>query len=821
MSEITYILSKVELLSALNSQQLSELAEDFHWECYPQGSDIIKQGETEHHFYVLAEGRAESLVRKGGHNSWQVNSFGPGEAFGELSLFTGKAAPTTVRCLENCEVLALDSEHFARMLVRWPIIYAQFAEKLSNSINKVNYAVWEARHKDFLRNALQMDRYEDKFYGIWGSVRTSKEIENKIAELTRTRQDLLLFGERGTGRQQLAWHIHKNLFGEGAPFAVVDGRQFEKQWGDLMLDAGNSQEPHPPGFHSNSLFELAEGGTLLIQEINHISPRAQLILAQSLQTQPAKCFVVGTLEGDSEKADSELVPELRQCFSQTYTIRPLRERKRDITAITQGVLAKLAQKHNRPAPVINTEALKLLLSHNYRQGNVTELIQVIERAFFLAENNEIGLEHIFFGPTAEKIGSAINLLSWESIANVLRHGQLVQWMRRSTTFVFYLFVLILLLIPHSSIGVTVFAIVWGLWWPALAIISPILGRTWCTVCPFAQIMELVQKKFHLNRPVPDVLKKYDYLFVTFLFPLIIYIETFSDMRAHPGYTVILLFCIQAAALVTGMIYTRQTWCRHLCPLGGFIGLASIGAMLEVRSDPTVCLNKCTTHECYVGTDKLAGCPMSQHLPYLDNNLGCKMCFHCVRNCPNDAVQFNLRVPAREVWHLVRVNQGYAIFTGVALAMIIPVYYFDQLRATWPQDQWQLWFSVTYWVTVIAAAVLSRFIAQPFKTKGASKRIKLMFAFIPLVIAGHIVYQLYFVPGGRSLLLGLGWQGAGGVGQGFYVPAYEAAQILAIAVGFLLTVSSVFMVIWTSRSKKTAIAETSAQGLPHDGVPVSH
>ncbi len=799
-----YFLSKVEFLSDLSSPDLTELAGDFHWEEYAAGYDIVKQGQDHLRFYVLAEGKAEALVTRTGHNSWQVNSFGPGDAFGEISLFTDKPAPTTIRCLEKCRVLAMEADDFARMLMRWPKLYQKFIEKLSHSLNKVNYYVWEAKHREFMRSALQLTQYEDKFYGLWGSAKTTREVENKLAELARNHEHLLLVGERGTGRQMMAWYLHKGRYGEAAPFVVVDGRNFNQQWGDQILDAGehDSQE-----FRSSSLLEIAEGGTLLIREIDMISPRAQLKLAQSLESRRENCLIVGSLIAEPELSP-KLTPELRACFGQTYKITPLRERKRDIPVIAQGILEKLALKHKRKPPVLNQEATKLLLSHNYRQGNVTELIQVIERAFFLAEDDVIGLEHIFFGPTAQKIGRSVNLLSWPTLEKLFKQGTFVLWLQRITTAGFFGIILLLLLLPKTFLAATLFALVWGLWWPALTVLSPFIGRVWCTVCPFAAVMDYAQKKVHWNKPVPDLLKKYDYLIVTFLFLLIFWVEAVTGMRARPGYTVILLLSIQLAAILFGIIFTRHAWCHHLCPLGGFVGMASIGSMLEVRADATICLNKCTTHDCYRGTAKVSGCPMSQHAPYLDNNLACKLCFHCVQNCPNGAININLRVPAREVWHLVRVNQGYAVFIGVTLAILLPVTYFESLLSL---QQWRLWFSLAYWGTAVIAGLLTWLIVQPFKTKAASRRIKLAFAFIPLVLTGHIMYRLRFVPGFHSLLLGLGLKNSDGKIQAVYIPALKLGQAAAIVIGLALTGFSVVIVL--RHTNPGAKGETANQSLP--------
>lgn len=798
IAEKVYILSKVKYLSELNAQELTELANDFYWEEYAEGVSIVQQGQEQHHFYVLVEGKLEMLETNHGSGEFQVSTIKPGGAFGARALLAGGTAPFTVRCLVPCKLLVINEQQFTHMLGRWPKIYKIFIERLSQSLDKVSKGLWEARQKDFLLTSIQQSRYENKFYGLWGSPKTTKMLENKVSELSQSKNHLLLIGERGTGRQMMGWYLHRRKYGEAAPFLVVSGRDLEKQWGQQIF-AEEGQEEAPI---KSSILDYVSGGTLFINEINQLSPRTQLKMAEALRTNRNNCLVIGSLQQEPETMEQLLVPELRELFADLFKLTPLRERKRDIPFLAQGILEKLAGQHKRPTPSLDHEATQLLLSHNYHQGNVTELIQVIERAFFLAEHEVISLEHVFFGPTSKKIGGTFDLLSFSWLENLIKKGVFVQWMRRITAIIFISIIISLFVVPSATINIGLFALVWGLWWPALAILSPLLGRLWCTVCPFSYVMELVQKKIHWKRPVPDFIKKYNYLLITFLFLLIFWVEAIFPMRSNPTYTGILLVVIMGAAILIGIIFIRHTWCQHLCPLGGFVGMASIGALLEVRADSTVCLNKCTTYDCYKGNSAIAGCPMSQYAPFVDNNMDCKLCFNCVRNCKNGAVKLNLRIPAREVWHLVRVNQGFVIFIGVVLAILAPISYFEPLRHTWPLGVWILWFSLYYWGIAILAGLLTWVVARPFKTKAASKKIKLVFAFIPLVIAGHIIYQLHFLPGADAILLGLGYITATGDVLTFNVPALEVGQFLAIMIGLSLTVFTILMVMLRSRGKFT-------------------
>ncbi|WP_418792087.1 cyclic nucleotide-binding domain-containing protein [Phosphitispora sp. TUW77] len=802
-------LSSMGLFSELNNQEIKQLADNFHWVTYQPGADIIEHGQTKHFFFILIKGSVDILMPRKGKGLVPAGSFLAGDFFGEISLFTGKPAPYIVRAAEECRLLVLDSEHFAYMLLRWPILYRKFLEKLSKRLNQVNSGLWEAKHKEFLRSGLQINQFEHKFYGLWGSPRTTRAIENKINELSIDKEHLLLIGERGTGRQMFGWYLHNRQFTEDAPFIVVNARQFDQQWGDLMFET-HDHEGKQVGFVGSGLLDLAEGGTLFIRNINMISPRAQLQLAKALDAGEANCRIIGNLLDEPERLEQRLIPQLRKHFTHKYVITPLRVRKRDIPIIAMGILEKLALKHNRNTPVLSPEAIKLLLSHHYRQGNVTELIRIIERAFFLAEDDHIGIEHVFIGPVAEKTSWSIDMMKWPWVSWLVRRGIYPGWVQYMVTVAFIIIVALLFIAPDVKAAGLLFVVVWGFWWPSLTIISPTLGRVWCSICPFSCIMERFQKLVQKNRSAPDFLKKYDYLLITIGFLMVFWVEAITDMRSSPLFTGLWLVVITAAASITGMLYSRHTWCRHLCPLGGFVGVASVGGMLEVRSDANVCLNKCTSFECYHGTATLSGCPLSMHVPYVDNNIDCKLCLHCVRNCPNDAVQFNLRLPGREIWHLVRVNQGFAVFIGVALLMLIPIHYFEPLRQSWPLDKWRLWFSAAFWGTAVVAGIAAWLIARPFRSKLASRRIKLVFAFIPLVLSGYIMYQLHFIPGISNFRFGLMYTAAGVTELQRFVPALEVGRIIAALFGIMLSSFTVIMVMVSHLRKSAEISDAKTQ-----------
>ena len=96
------------------------------------------------------------------------------------------------------------------------------------------------------------------------------------------------------------------------------------------------------------------------------------------------------------------------------------------------------------------------------------------------------------------------------------------------------------------------------------------------------------------------------------------------------------------ALATSLIFERRAFCRYLCPVGGFIGLYSQVAPVEVRvKDPAVCAAH-TEKSCYTGSADGYGCPWQVFPGTLTKNIYCGLCMECLRTCTQDNVAFNLR-----------------------------------------------------------------------------------------------------------------------------------------------------------------------------------
>jgi polyferredoxin len=196
----------------------------------------------------------------------------------------------------------------------------------------------------------------------------------------------------------------------------------------------------------------------------------------------------------------------------------------------------------------------------------------------------------------------------------------------------------------SAVGSHNFAIifVWIAWWTALKLVFiPAGGRSWCSICPLPLPGEWLQQGGLLGRngerrglhlAWPKRLKGYWLQSIAFLAIGLFSAVTLTDPRV----TAWVLLALFGLAIGLSLVIERRAFCSYLCPIGGFTGMYSQTAPLELRvKDIDVCKTH-TEKTCY------QECPWGVYPVALRNNSACGLCMECVRVCPHDNLSVNLR-----------------------------------------------------------------------------------------------------------------------------------------------------------------------------------
>jgi ferredoxin len=190
--------------------------------------------------------------------------------------------------------------------------------------------------------------------------------------------------------------------------------------------------------------------------------------------------------------------------------------------------------------------------------------------------------------------------------------------------------------------------VWIAWWAILMLVAvPFLGRGWCSICPIPAPGEWLQRGAMLNpqgqakglgRRWPNRFRNIWLQNGTFLL-----VALFSTViLTQPKVTAIVLAAFLFVAIGASLIFERRAFCRYLCPVGGFIGLYSQLAPVEVRVIDTAVCTAHTEKTCYTGSADGYGCPWNVFPPGMVKNTYCGTCMECLRTCPHDNLAVNIR-----------------------------------------------------------------------------------------------------------------------------------------------------------------------------------
>lgn len=239
---------------------------------------------------------------------------------------------------------------------------------------------------------------DSHFHGIIGKSKPMLEIFGMIEEIADSNATVLLTGETGVGKELVANAIYSTSSRANKPFIKVNCAVLP----ETLL--ASELFGHVKGAFTDAVkdrtgrFELADGGTIFLDEIGE--------MPLQMQTQLLRILQEGTFErlGDSEtrKVDVRVIAatnkNLEEAINQKkfredlfyrlnvlpINIPPLRERVSDILILAQFFVEKYSQKYNKNVKDISPDAIDKMLSYNW-PGNVRELENAIEYSFIRAK----------------------------------------------------------------------------------------------------------------------------------------------------------------------------------------------------------------------------------------------------------------------------------------------------------------------------------------------------------------------------------------------------------------------------------------------------
>lgn len=227
---------------------------------------------------------------------------------------------------------------------------------------------------------------------IIGQSEPMQKVLEVVLKVADSKSNVLIFGESGTGKELIARAIHYNSVRSRLPFVTVNCSALpepllESELFGHMRGAFTGAIANKAG-----LFEVADGGSIFLDEIGETSPAMQVKLLRVIQerefrrvggTRDVKVDVrvIAATNRDLAKAvaDGSFREDLYYRLDVIpITLPPLRLRTSDIPLLAKHFLEQFAKANGKPVPTLSADAMRVLLVHEWK-GNVRELENLIER----------------------------------------------------------------------------------------------------------------------------------------------------------------------------------------------------------------------------------------------------------------------------------------------------------------------------------------------------------------------------------------------------------------------------------------------------------
>jgi len=258
---------------------------------------------------------------------------------------------------------------------------------------------------------LEVNRRRLRDVGVLGSLvgpsRKMQEIFHLVEMVAPSTASVLITGESGTGKELLARTIHSISPRKSKPFVAINCAAIPETLIESEIFG------HEKGAFTGALerrtgcFELAEGGTLLLDEIGEMPIATQAKLLRVLEDRKLRrlgskgetAVDVRVLAATNQPPEEAVARgQLRNDLYYRLNVfnihmPPLREHMDDMPELVQALLADMNQKHNRTVAGINDAVMSAFQAHNW-PGNVRELRNTLERAVILCGGTTIEPKHL-------------------------------------------------------------------------------------------------------------------------------------------------------------------------------------------------------------------------------------------------------------------------------------------------------------------------------------------------------------------------------------------------------------------------------------------
>ena len=320
-------------------------------------------------------------------------------ALEELIKIDGEAVVLMVTAYATFDTAISAWEKGAAGVIRKPFQNEQILALVAKGIRK--------RHKEEERQVLRQAMVRSvKREGFIGRSEIMENVFRLVDRVAPARSTVLITGESGTGKELVAKAIHEASPRVANPFVVVNCSNIPSELLESEL-FGHTRGAFTGAIAAKKgLFEVADTGSIFLDEIGDLRPETQVRLLRVIQereftpigeTSPTKVDVriIAATNVDLKEAvkNGQFREDLYFRLSVVpLELPPLRQRREDILPLAQHFIRKYAEENGREISENLSPEVLSLLENYYFPGNVRELENIIERAIVIAPGDEVTVE---------------------------------------------------------------------------------------------------------------------------------------------------------------------------------------------------------------------------------------------------------------------------------------------------------------------------------------------------------------------------------------------------------------------------------------------
>ena len=324
----------------------------------------MKQNEVSQQFYIIVSGQARVYISK--ETKVELAVLLNGQFFGEMSCLTGDPVSAHVEAIDDVHVVKVSRIGMLLLMDKNRDFLSQIMEAMIIRIQNSNERIVEEHTKSLIIMKLQETEEQQRYGNLIGESVSMKALLNELNQLSDEQKHIVVIGETGTGKVNVARELHYRTTSGQYPLLVLNAK-------DMSL------------YDWETNARAAKGGTIIVEGAEGCPADK---LNQMLQ----------------DTADTRIVLTSTQPLGVSHAavlhVPPLRERVEDIPLLANYFIEKEGGTANES---ISLDALNKLTLFPYLDRNVEELRHIVKDAYVRSEGRIIYSHHLRFG-RARKVG---------------------------------------------------------------------------------------------------------------------------------------------------------------------------------------------------------------------------------------------------------------------------------------------------------------------------------------------------------------------------------------------------------------------------------